>query len=82
MTLKLTADEVARIRDDMTKHGEASYGIGGVTYRFGFTTSAHGVLGYKGSLFNGYSFAILCHPDRVVGKHGDDGPVTLTVEVG
>lgn len=81
MTLTLTPDEVCRIRDDLDRSGEARYALDpAVQYRFLYTNGPTRLMYVQ--TFTGGTFTLSVRPDGVVGAHGGNGPVTLTIREG
>lgn len=79
-TLRLTRNEYERVVEDLCRDGEASYGIGGVLYKFGYSGEPITTLGYAARRGE-FKFGLTCNERTLLGVHGLGGPVTLTVEV-
>ena len=79
MILQLTPDEVGRIYDDLDRGGEARYALDPVVqYRFLYTNGPSR-LSYT-QTFSGGTYTLSVHPEAIVGAHGGQGPVALTIQ--
>ena len=82
MKLELTTAEHKRIKEDLQRSGRATYGIGGVEYRFKNVTCQLSKLGYmQGTGGEPHLFGLAVNPDCILGEHGGVGPVFLEIVI-
>lgn len=81
MTLTLTPDEVRRIRDALDRDGGTRHDPSAeLAFRFLYTSGASRLM--YAQTFSGGSYTLSVRPDSLVGSHGGNGQVTLTIREG